>query len=213
MDKICAFCGAYFFFAERTGGTNAFPRFGKKCCSNGASCIEPFPPLPLDLLSFFESNNHFKNNILSYNNACTFASLSCSHPPAPSGRGPPSFVIQGNVYINIGDLLPPENAQPAFAQLLFLDPQAAARSAIATRGRRRGPADDTLREGLLRSLMDLLRTNNHYAHWFMRAKEVHDRARPGTIKPVALVFRGPQGEGGSHPYAQPTGKYLLSPSS
>ncbi len=81
--------------------------------------LAELPPYPNELNFLFENRDSLLN-IRGYNQAFAFTSFGATIPRFP-GRGPPSFVIQGQVSHLIGSLLPEADSRPAYAQIYFFD--------------------------------------------------------------------------------------------
>ena len=116
MDQVCTHCSAYKFKGETKG----------VCCSDGKVVLEPSPAIPPLLKELLSGegplSKHFFDNIQTYNGS--FAMMSFGHKEAEVQGWNPSFRIQGQVFHRIGSLLMPEEGQPKFLQVYFLDSHA-----------------------------------------------------------------------------------------
>jgi len=131
------------------------------CCQEGKVILNTVPQLPHVLKELFRRNTehhaHFMKNIVKYNTALSFASM-VHRERTDTGRGPPTFSIQGEIYHIIGNLNGGD--QRCFAQIYILDPE----EQIASREeflRNQGPRTDILSE-----LTHLMLEINPYAQQF-----------------------------------------------
>ena len=95
----CEFCNALRFLNERAN-----------CCHNGKVMLQPLKPYPPELEALFTNDDgqskNFKSNIRNYNSAMAFASFG-AQVVSPSGHGPYTFRIHGQIYHQSGPLHPP----------------------------------------------------------------------------------------------------------
>jgi hypothetical protein len=119
MNVTCSYCGAVRFSNEHS----------TICCQNGAISL-PNPKLPSppiwDLYTGNDARSRFfQNHIREFNQALSFASLRAQVDHFPTG-GVPTFRIHGQVYHNMGPLLPSDGETPKFCQIYFHDSDNAA---------------------------------------------------------------------------------------
>jgi hypothetical protein len=89
---------------------------------------------PAELQNLFKGNTPLSRRFLSnthpFNNAFAFASFGTSTKYSEMrnlpGRGPSTFQVKGQLYHNIGGILPPMGKPPQFAQIYFHDSDQAA---------------------------------------------------------------------------------------
>ena len=110
--KICTHCQAKKWVREPPG----------LCCSGGKVFLQPLENPPAYLNEIFQSTTpegkHFKKEIRTYNSAFQMTSFGVSKEISLPGFMP-TFKIQGQVYHNIGSLLPIEGDDPKFMQIFF----------------------------------------------------------------------------------------------
>ena len=128
----CSFCTAQHFSEERI-------RHGKLltpslCCLHGklqhVECVPRVPyPLPVSMqMSALRTNSDFQRDIRRYNAAMSFVSFADTggnvtrHLP---GKGPYTYVIQGQVYHSMPSLEPPLDQERKYGQLYFYAPDEA----------------------------------------------------------------------------------------
>ncbi|GBB84444.1 hypothetical protein RclHR1_01100036 [Rhizophagus clarus] len=124
IDQICVHCGAKFWMEERDHSSNrASPTFSI-CCAHGKVLLPPLAEPPLYLLNLYTSSESdaisFRKNIRHYNSVLACTSFGANIDTF-QGQGISNFCIHGQVYHQIGSLLPEEGHQPAFAQLYIYD--------------------------------------------------------------------------------------------
>jgi hypothetical protein len=124
---ICQKCGAMMWYEERTlkQCRPRVPNFSL-CCLNGRVVIAPYPRLPQPLHDMYHNHDRtgkfFLENIRSFNSMFAFTSMGGNIMNGMnSGRAPPTFVMNGENYHQIGSLLPLDGNQPKFAQLYIYD--------------------------------------------------------------------------------------------
>src|SRR5688572_16287663 len=124
MNQICIHCGAKFWMEEKDHNSNRTSPTFPVCCFHRkvqlSHLTEP-PSYLLNLYTLAEPNAiSFRKNIQSYNNilACTSfgAKVEKFH-----GQGISNFRIHGQIYHQIGSLLPEEGQSPGFSQLYIYD--------------------------------------------------------------------------------------------
>ena len=113
MTVLCKFCNALKWKGERPG----------LCCLNGKIAIPvlPEPPQPLkDLLSGQPENDaqHFLKSIRRYNSAFQMTSFGAKEQKL--GGFMPTFKVLGQIYHQIGSVLPPDGEEPKFLQIYFM---------------------------------------------------------------------------------------------
>jgi len=120
---ICQKCGAIMWYEERTAKhcKTRIPKFSL-CCLNGRVVVAPYPRLPQPLHDLFHKNDRmgkfFLDNIISFNNMFSFTSLGGKVNNAMNtSNAPPTFVMNGENYHQIGSLLPVTGHEPKFAHL------------------------------------------------------------------------------------------------
>jgi hypothetical protein len=101
------------------------PRFSL-CCSQGDIELLPYTKLPHALHNLYHGldkrSRFFLENIRAFNSMFVFTSIGGKiDASANDGGGPPTFVMNGENYHQIGSLLPLPGRQPKFAQLYIYD--------------------------------------------------------------------------------------------
>ena len=112
MNIVCKFCQALRFSGESKN----------LCCNNGKVILPEIlsPPNPLKSLVFETNRNStvFLNNIRKYN-AC-FQMTSFGVKNICNYNYPSTFRIQGQIYHQIGSILPIDEVNPNFLQIYFI---------------------------------------------------------------------------------------------
>jgi len=111
-EWICVKCGANMWYGERVQKEyNATePKFNM-CCRHGRIKIADYPKLPDTLYDLYYKNvrksKFFMKNIRSFNSMFVFTSMGGNIDNSMNkGKAPPTFVINGENYHQIGSLLP-----------------------------------------------------------------------------------------------------------
>jgi len=124
---ICEHCGAMMWYEERVQKQYraTTPKFAM-CCSHGRIAIPHYLPLPQPLNDLFHKHDkrskYFLDNIRSFNSMFAFTSMGGKvNKSINDGNAPPTFVMSGENYHQIGSLLPFPGTQPKFAQLYIYD--------------------------------------------------------------------------------------------
>lgn len=123
----CDHCGALMWYEERTR-KNCKPRNPRfsMCCTQGRIVLPSYEDPPQPLHDLFQNkdprSNFFLDNLRSFNSMFAFTSLGGKvHTKINAGRAPPVFVLNGENYHRMGDLLPLPGDEPKFAQLYIYD--------------------------------------------------------------------------------------------
>lgn len=95
------------------------------CCKQGTVKIA-YPPFPEPLKDLYYKNDRkskfFMENIRSFNSMFAFTSMGANiDSTLNKGKAPPTFVMNGENYHQIGSLLPRPGDEPKFAQLYIYD--------------------------------------------------------------------------------------------
>ncbi|UYV74100.1 hypothetical protein LAZ67_11002115 [Cordylochernes scorpioides] len=94
------------------------------CCSNGKVNLPPMVEPPQPLLTYVagatRESKHFLQHIRKYNSCFQMTSFGATHIER-FGNFEPTFKVQGQVYHQIGSLLPVPNEDPRFLQIYFMD--------------------------------------------------------------------------------------------
>ncbi len=129
MTIKCRSCHALLFVEERAfRSTVANPQFSM-CYGKGKvnlpALAEPPEPLRRLLMSRDCDAEEFRDNIRKYNNALTFTSVGAQvdRRYARGGEGHYTYRIQGELFHQMGTLLPTGDEAPNFAQLYICDPE------------------------------------------------------------------------------------------
>lgn len=184
-DK-CPHCEALLFEGEKSN----------ECCMYGDVHCEPLPDSPrlivdlCDRVNIASEAKEFRDNIIGYNTALSFGSLSAGSQ-MPPGRGPPVVMLNGQQSQQIGNVRPGvdehgHQKDPLFGQVYVFDDLDA-----ATDARIRTLRNRALRRGTVRSLEAMMRELNPYARRLATLGQQLDRANRGeeTGLPPPQHFR------------------------
>ncbi|KAL6662326.1 hypothetical protein ACP70R_000185 [Stipagrostis hirtigluma subsp. patula] len=126
----CPYCGAVFWYRERTKGVPAHPNGQpayNSCCKGGRFSVPRFrdpPPFLAALLKYDGDSRAKKFLRLNRQYNCLFAFTSIGariDRDINDGRGPYVFRINGQVHHRIGSLLPADGEPPQFVELYIYD--------------------------------------------------------------------------------------------
>ncbi len=120
---MCKYCHALHWAAEAVE-----PDEYGDCCLHGKVDVPLLEPLPDDLRTLYCENTtvckEFRTHIRYYNKAFAFTSTGGSHHldgTVLDGHGPPCYKIQGELYHQLGPVLPEDNHRPLYSQLYIFD--------------------------------------------------------------------------------------------
>ncbi|KAG7172061.1 hypothetical protein Hamer_G001046 [Homarus americanus] len=154
MTKLCQ-CGAKKCTGESLG----------MCCGNGKVTLDQFPPLPQLFEELFTGESQFSKHFLSrlreYNSLFTMTSF--GHKDESVQGWNPSVRIQGQIYHQLGSLMPPEDRRARYIQVYFLD-------TLEDQLRARGEHQN-LNADILERITAWLNENNHYVRELKTALE------------------------------------------
>ena len=170
-NNVCPHCSAYRWHEERDGF----------CCENGRVVLPPVKVQPEELRDLFQ-NKEFVDNIRSYNNALTLASIGCNEQHVPGWN--PTFKIQGKVFHRIGSLKPNDGESPKFAQIYFYDSDNEVKNRLKHNPR--------LEEAILLKVQECLKKVNPYIQSLQYATEICEE-NP-EVKVVIHADKTPKGE-------------------
>lgn len=177
MNLICAHCQALKFENEPPG----------MCCLNGKIQLpileEPPDPLRYYLSGTSAESQHFLKNIRKYN--CCFQMTSFGATRIVNyGNFMPTFKVQGQIYHQIGSLLPlPEN-ESQFLQIYFMGNEAMEID-------QRCEIVQGIRREIISALQTLFHTHNELINQFKTAEE---QLISNDYKIVIKADRTPDGE-------------------
>jgi hypothetical protein len=195
MTDICQLCRSRNFKAERPSDKKF-----TSCCRKGKVKLPKpkgengvelaYPEFLRTLLSdtTAPSSTHFRENIRSYNNAVSFASMGAKIVDVP-GRGPYVFKVHGQTYHKTSHLQPTTQQAPQYAQLYVLD------STQATGIRQKHPANERCYPRILDQIDRFFRQHNRIARSYQMMREVEAQAARQAVQAgdripvVSLVFR------------------------
>ncbi|XP_074377243.1 uncharacterized protein LOC141718757 [Apium graveolens] len=171
-DKICSKCQAIMWNQEKNNkSAPRKPPTFSLYCKNGQITLdkEKQPPKPLaTLLSGASRFRDFKQNIRIYN--CMFAMSSTGGKIDHSinrGGAPYCFKVKGVNYHSIGSFVPLDGAIPKFCQLYIYDTEDEVNNRInAVKG-----GNDSVDEGIVQSLLEMLDKYNRLVKGFRMARE------------------------------------------
>ncbi|XP_063920386.1 uncharacterized protein LOC135135292 [Zophobas morio] len=114
MTKLCLHCRALKFQKEAPG----------MCCSNGKINLPPLTEPPEPLLTYVagvtRESKHFLQHIRKYNSCFQMTSFGATNI-VRYNNFMPTFKVQGQMYHQIGSLLPVSKEDPQFLQIYFMD--------------------------------------------------------------------------------------------
>lgn len=114
MNVVCPHCRAKKFQKETAG----------LCCSNGKVHLPPLVEPPEPLLTYVsgttKESKHFLQHIRKYNSCFQMTSFGATNI-VKYNHFMPTFKVQGQVYHQIGSLLPVPEENPQFLQIYFMD--------------------------------------------------------------------------------------------
>ncbi|XP_063929850.1 uncharacterized protein LOC135142114 [Zophobas morio] len=114
MTKLCLHCRALKFQKEAPG----------MCCSNGKISLLPLTEPPEPLLTYVagvtRESKQFLQHIRKYNSCFQMTSFGATNI-VRYNNFMPTFKVQGQVYHQIGTLLPVSKEDPQFLQIYFMD--------------------------------------------------------------------------------------------
>ncbi|ETW86527.1 hypothetical protein HETIRDRAFT_307199 [Heterobasidion irregulare TC 32-1] len=203
MDVECSHCKALHFSSKKLSfSTRNHIRFGM-CCLQGQIRLPVLldPPQTLRNLLCGDTENakSFRLNIRQYNSAFAFTSIAAKlSDHVTTTSGPYAFKIHGELYHQMGTLLPPNHLRPSYAQLYVIDPQAALNE--------RNNANPNLKSEIMNNLQDMFHEHNPYLKHFSHLYPHYS--------PLHYVTLFPHGEQGFHPnilaHPGPDGQMLSS---
>ena len=127
MTIECSHCHAFHWKAESlTGSTIANNKFGM-CCYQGKISLPPLDQPPHELLKYLTDQQpvgkQFRDQIRTYNYALAMTSVGreLDYSINREGRGPYTFVLQGQLNHLSGALHPAQGVPPTYAQLYIYD--------------------------------------------------------------------------------------------
>lgn len=114
MNIVCPYCHALKFKKETAG----------MCCSNGKVILSPLDDPPEPLLTYVtgitKESKYFLQHIRKYNSCFQMTSFGATNI-VKFNNFMPTFKVQGQVYHQIGSLLPLPEENPQFLQIYFMD--------------------------------------------------------------------------------------------
>ena len=181
MNQICKFCSALRWKGEAPG----------ICCVNGKVKLPPFDALP-DLLQRLLQGNHrqhenFYNHIRKYNSCFQLTSFGAGSNEN-LGRWLPTFKVTGQVYHQIGTLIPGENYSHRYLQVYFVGED---KRELSVRCSRYAEID----KNLVNSLQSMLHRINCYIRDF---KTVFNRVNVNAQNDYKVVIHSDRVPVNSH---------------
>lgn len=157
------------------------------CCSNGKVKLmrldPPGEPLKSLMSGDTAASRHFLENIRRYNSCFQMTSFGATKHVTEGGFMP-TFKIQGQVYHQVGSLLPVPETDPQFLQIYFMG------DSTAEANHRRTLFPNT-RPNIVEGLQRFLHENNSYVQLFKFALE---RMPTDEYKVVIRADKTPRGE-------------------
>ncbi|ETW84686.1 hypothetical protein HETIRDRAFT_314300, partial [Heterobasidion irregulare TC 32-1] len=182
MDVECSHCKALHFSSEKlSSSTRNHIRFGM-CYLQGQIRLPVLldPPQTLRNLLCGDTENakSFRLNIRQYNSAFAFTSIAAKlSDHVTTTSGPYAFKIHGELYHQMGTLLPPNHLRPSYAQLYVIDPQAALNE--------RNNANPNLKSEIMNNLQDMFHEHNPYVPLYRHAYQIMADKNPGERDKLA----------------------------
>ncbi|RZB86134.1 hypothetical protein D0Y65_026271 [Glycine soja] len=168
----CQECGAQMWYGERINKDKKSlnPRFSL-CCDDGKIQL-PILEKPPDILKELLFGNsrqskNFQTYIRSYNLMFAFTSPGAKiDRTLNTGKGPPSFRIQGQNHHLIGSLLPMPQNSPKFAQLYIYDTENEVQNRLAHNSNK-----DSMEEEIVVKIKQMFDHENMYAQTFRMTRD------------------------------------------
>ncbi|XP_072090419.1 uncharacterized protein [Arachis hypogaea] len=177
----CEHCNALYWYAEKSNKSynTTEPKF-TLCCKGGKVQLPQLQEAPRVLYDLLYNNTpkskHFRDNIKAYNSMFQFTSMGAKIDRGRSqARGPPTFILCGENYHLMGNLIPPEGNIAKFSQLYVFDTQ----DEIETR---MGEHHKEIHEDIVRELKQMLDDNNVLVKAFRMVRDSLTRESNNTIK-------------------------------
>lgn len=179
MNEMCIHCHALKFKNESVG----------MCCSNGKVKLFPLNTPPEPLRSYMSGttaiSKHFLENILKYNSSFRMTSFGASKTVSYNGYMP-TFKVQGQIYHQIGSLLPSSSENSKFLQIYFVANQ---KSQID----QRCAISSGMNRDIVSNLQNMFHTHNHLIKLFMYALEKM------PLDDYRIVIKADKTPSGEHP--------------
>ncbi|CAG8493504.1 1602_t:CDS:2 [Acaulospora morrowiae] len=194
MDINCVNCGALHWKNERVAGTVQAPIFST-CCAKDKVHLPSLTPTPPGLLALLTEDHararDFRNKIHMYNSALAFTSMGAKIDERVAGTsGVYTFRIHGEMYHQIGTLLPENQANPLFCQIYMYDTD--------EQQRYRQCIMPNLDNFMLFELQEILHKVNPYVHTFRQAAQLLRENPTQDLKMMIVKSRN------KHQYTTPT---------
>lgn len=172
QDQVCGFCQAHVWAAEFTGRhVGSGPKGFSICCGKGKVQLPMLRETPSELDQLLTTNDRqgkmFFNKIRMYNNIFAFCSFGGTIDDSiNNGRGPYVFRVTGQVYHNLGGLVPPDGRTPKFAQLYMYDGQEVINHRVNFTSKK-----EKIDAGIVEALDDMLTRDNVLVGIFRQLRE------------------------------------------
>ncbi|XP_024625434.2 uncharacterized protein [Medicago truncatula] len=194
---ICEHCGAMMWYEERVQKQyrSTTPTFAM-CCSHGRITIPHYLPLPQPLNDLFHKHDkrskYFLDNIRSFNSMFAFTSMGGKvNKSINDGNAPPTFVMNGENYHQIGSLLPLPGIQPKFAQLYIYDTENEISNRMSVV--RMKDNNSSLKATIVDDIMKVLDNHNPYAQTYRMIRDKMSENDVPILKLRILAKRGCDG--------------------
>lgn len=156
MNHVCEYCRALKFQKETKS----------MCCSNGKVSLMPMKAPPEPLLEYISGDSstskHFIQNIRKYNSSFQMTSFGATKIFKEGFM--PTFKVQGQIYHNIGSLMPIEKNTEKFLQIYFMGDSEKEKS-------KRLEYSNELRHEIISNLQEILHKHNKLVKIFKYAIE------------------------------------------
>ena len=189
MSIECSHCHALHWKAESlTSSTLADIKFGM-CCYQGKISLIPLDQPPHDLLKYLTGQDDvsktFRDQIRTYNYALAMTSVgrNLNYSINQDGRGPYTFVLEGQLNHLAGSLLPAEGVAPVYAQLYIHD------SDVALQHRMQNTHNRHLNPMVLSDLHNMLENQHPGVQLYKQAYTLTRDMPPEDQCRIALRFQ------------------------
>ncbi|KAJ1686117.1 hypothetical protein LUZ63_017507 [Rhynchospora breviuscula] len=186
-DRICSFCGAFFWHRERCVKTSTknCPTYNL-CCRKGRVSIPLLEQPPYILQQLLSSGDnpdskHFKKLIRVYNSMFSFTSFGCKLDDSiNNGSAPYVFKISGQISHKMGSFLPLPGYKPTFAQLYVYDTENEIQNRLAPFSH--SSLHDQPRPHIVQSLCEMFAEHNALVKEYRTIKERLDVANAPQLQ-------------------------------
>ncbi|XP_076928594.1 uncharacterized protein LOC143592592 [Bidens hawaiensis] len=167
---VCQFCGAYFWYAERSlsASRNDNPCY-TQCCKGGDIKLPFFRSYSPAIVQLYDQP-HFLSNIRAYNSMFSMTSFGAKVDDSINKSSSPYvFKIEGQIHHWLGSLCPPPNEKPRFLQIYIYDTD----NEVSNRLRFfSGDKESTISPDVVSLLITELESKNELVKLFRTARDI-----------------------------------------